>query len=597
MTDAFAKSLRGTVGRNASGGALGMLGRKKKSVRWAGEQEENSEPMDDTDESSVMTDSKPVSSVRDKGAAGMAHLRVSRTALGNSATTNISSSVFAAALPQQQPQQQQLQPQPLHESVRKRAAGGLGLGGGAMRIRTPSKGGKRQRTSTSCPTALGIVAEESLALQSSSSASLLASFRSPSIAEQALRTAEEPRSAVTTLAEEGEATNIALVEALSLVLKRLERQNRQLEVFIEQEQEQESATPERIRASNSHSPSPAATTRQPVSPGVGGDSLRLRLEELQNKASSLEEEKVQLSMSLAPLRGRLESAEKAWAAERMTLTSQVTSLQVSLTKAEERIQQIDSERDSLIAERSALNNDVRRLRREAQDKESKTAENFWQRTVAATRQMERLEEELGIARDAAAKAQLEKTKAQQALNPVKEEVEALRASLEESRQVSVRVLEAEAAAREAKDQLDVLMPEFVAHAAALNATQTELAMANEKAAADLKELSERASAEADGLRAELDALRQAIMISSEEEEVEQSDNVVDIQTAGTIVSSPTCVRDSLSGEWVDTSKLLPVERCSVDKLGRAAAYIRNQELQTLSAALTSSKVISLCSLI
>jgi hypothetical protein len=110
------------------------------------------------------------------------------------------------------------------------------------------------------------------------------------------------------------------------------------------------------------------------------------------QVATLEEEKLSLSMLMAPLQGQLRSGEAAWATARTALEQRTASLEAALQQLDSRCNTLDSERTALVDERSELNNELRRLRREVEEKETKTADNFWQRTVAATREANRLQE-------------------------------------------------------------------------------------------------------------------------------------------------------------------------------------------------------------
>jgi septal ring factor EnvC (AmiA/AmiB activator) len=97
-------------------------------------------------------------------------------------------------------------------------------------------------------------------------------------------------------------------------------------------------------------------------------------------------------MLMAPLQGQLRSGEAAWATARTALEQRTASLEAALQQLDSRCKTLDTERTALVDERSELNNELRRLRREVEEKETKTADNFWQRTVAATREANRLQE-------------------------------------------------------------------------------------------------------------------------------------------------------------------------------------------------------------
>ncbi len=107
---------------------------------------------------------------------------------------------------------------------------------------------------------------------------------------------------------------------------------------------------------------------------MSSSMLHERLEELQHKASALEEEKVRLTMELAPLQGKLKAAEKAWQSEREALEERAVAAESALSECREQIQALEAERSSIAKENSSIHSDFRRLKREAEEKHVKVVE-------------------------------------------------------------------------------------------------------------------------------------------------------------------------------------------------------------------------------
>ncbi|CAM9160314.1 unnamed protein product [Chrysoparadoxa australica] len=217
-----------------------------------------------------------------------------------------------------------------------------------------------------------------------------------------------------------------------------------------------------------------------TSPLKDSGALKLRLQELQDKVATLKEEKVSLSMALAPLQGKLESREKEWKVEREELETKLRVSEGAAKGAKERSGELEKELQAVAEERSSLHNEVRRLKRTAEEKETKTSNDFWQRTVAATREMNRLDEELSGAKDAAEVFKKQHEQMSCEIGPLREEVCSLKARLVESERMASRALTAEAAARDKSMETEVLQQEFGATSAALIAAQTELAEKKEE---------------------------------------------------------------------------------------------------------------------
>lgn len=101
-----------------------------------------------------------------------------------------------------------------------------------------------------------------------------------------------------------------------------------------------------------------------------------------------------LTLALAPLEERLQAKERAWNSERRELMVRSEASLRSTKVAEDRCRELERRKSEMEEERHSLEAELRRLRGEIEQRESKTAESFWQRTVAADREKTRLENAL-----------------------------------------------------------------------------------------------------------------------------------------------------------------------------------------------------------
>lgn len=101
-----------------------------------------------------------------------------------------------------------------------------------------------------------------------------------------------------------------------------------------------------------------------------------------------------MTLALVPLEERLQAKERAWEAERRELQLRSEASLRSAKVAEDRCREVERRKSEMEEERHSLDAELRRLRGEIEQRESKTAESFWQRTVAADREKTRLENAL-----------------------------------------------------------------------------------------------------------------------------------------------------------------------------------------------------------
>ncbi|CAN0456727.1 unnamed protein product, partial [Ectocarpus sp. 8 AP-2014] len=171
--------------------------------------------------------------------------------------------------------------------------------------------------------------------------------------------------------------------------------------------------------------------------------VRDRLKELQGRTSTLEQEKVNLTLALAPLEERLQAKERAWESERRELVSRSEANLRSARVAEDRCREVERRKSEMEEERHSLDAELRRLRGEIEQRESKTAASFWQRTVAADREKTRLENALDQAEAKVVTLGKEKSELEAGLMPIQSENSSLKFRLIEAEKVASRVLTAE----------------------------------------------------------------------------------------------------------------------------------------------------------
>ncbi|CAM9164568.1 unnamed protein product, partial [Ectocarpus sp. 6 AP-2014] len=161
--------------------------------------------------------------------------------------------------------------------------------------------------------------------------------------------------------------------------------------------------------------------------------VRDRLKELQGRTfETVRIRRVNLTLALAPLEERLQAKERAWESERRELVSRSEANLRSARVAEDRCREVERRKSEMEEERHSLDAELRRLRGEIEQRESKTAASFWQRTVAADREKTRLENALDQAEAKVVTLGKEKSELEAGLMPIQSENSSLKFRLIEA---------------------------------------------------------------------------------------------------------------------------------------------------------------------
>lgn len=177
----------------------------------------------------------------------------------------------------------------------------------------------------------------------------------------------------------------------------------------------------------------------------------------------------------------------------------------------QRYEAANAENHTIKEDKTKLINEIRRLTREMQDKENKTTESFWQRSIAATRELHRAEEQLRQAEEQKTTLENERNELAASLAQTQSELTDLRerAELVEDERIAQEELQQQL--KEAQLRLEILSQEHVAVSAQLAATQAELAQAKDDADIHAKDMHDEWLKQTDTLRNEVSRLRKQLM--------------------------------------------------------------------------------------
>ncbi|CAM9263839.1 unnamed protein product [Ectocarpus sp. 13 AM-2016] len=305
--------------------------------------------------------------------------------------------------------------------------------------------------------------------------------------------------------------------------------------------------------------------------------VRDRLKELQGRTSFLFDlPLVNLTLALAPLEERLQAKERAWESERRELVSRSEANLRSARVAEDRCREVERRKSEMEEERHSLDAELRRLRGEIEQRESKTAASFWQRTVAADREKTRLENALDQAEAKVVTLGKEKSELEAGLMPIQSENSSLKFRVMEAEKVASRVLTAEEGLRFSETQLEVLKSELAATSAQLTAVQTELAQQKAGARKQLEEKERKAGDDMSSLRMEMQRLQETIC--------SQADRVVAASMSELSPTNDTGGRAMVTAQ-AETGSAVALSDAA---LSSEAARIRQQELSSLRSRLEVS---------
>ncbi|CAN0036925.1 unnamed protein product, partial [Ectocarpus sp. 12 AP-2014] len=285
---------------------------------------------------------------------------------------------------------------------------------------------------------------------------------------------------------------------------------------------------------------------------------------------------VNLTLALAPLEERLQAKERAWESERRELVSRSEANLRSARVAEDRCREVERRKSEMEEERHSLDAELRRLRGEIEQRESKTAASFWQRTVAADREKTRLENALDQAEAKVVTLGKEKSELEAGLMPIQSENSSLKFRLIEAEKVASRVLTAEEGLRFSETQLEVLKSELAATSAQLTAVQTELAQQKAGARKQLEEKERKAGDDMSSLRMEMQRLQETIC--------SQADRVVAASMSELSPTNDTGGRAMVTAQ-AETGSAVALSDAA---LSSEAARIRQQELSSLRSRLEVS---------
>lgn len=217
---------------------------------------------------------------------------------------------------------------------------------------------------------------------------------------------------------------------------------------------------------------------------VEGAGLRSRIIEQQQRIDRLEKEKMDLSMSMAPMEARYQQKEDAWNKEQNRLLLEIDSLQQASRETDGKY------RDSKF-KIDAMEEEIKKLRFEQRKAASslkvQSADNsVWSRQLQNDQDVVDLKEKLRSADDEISMLKVEKVSIEKEGNGYKIELARLERSYDDLQAEYEELAASKSQNSEAEIKLEVLTTEHIATAAQLNAVCSDLAATKARAEASME---------------------------------------------------------------------------------------------------------------
>ena len=258
-------------------------------------------------------------------------------------------------------------------------------------------------------------------------------------------------------------------------------------------------------------------------------SLRSRVKEMQQRVQQLEREKIELSMSKAPLENRFRQKEETWKKEEARLYQEIDALAQASKEADERYRDLEVKYDAKDEECKQLRLAVRKASSTVHASQS-TDNSAWSRQLQNDRDVAELRDNLRNAEEEIDAIRLAKASVESELHGTKIELEALVRNFEELQRDYDEIATSTSDNREAEIKLEILTTTHIATSAQLNAVQQDLAATKARSDAILGAKEEEHRGEVEKLMFDMSVLKaragKVVAEDGEMEETEEEDEAV-----------------------------------------------------------------------
>lgn len=247
------------------------------------------------------------------------------------------------------------------------------------------------------------------------------------------------------------------------------------------------------------------TEMKPESVGPVEDAgLHYQMERMKQRLEQLEKEKMDLSMSKAPLEARFRQKEDGWIKERTRLIQEIETSKDSLREADEKYRDLQVQYDQAYDECIQLRQEVRKV---SSSRQNSQENSLWSRQLQNDRDLAEMKEKLRAAEEEINSIRLAKASIEKELHGTRIELRCLERNFDELQAEYDEIAAHTSKNSEAEIQLEVLTEEHMATSAALNAVYADLDATKARANAAMQEKEENHKKEIEQLQFDLSVMK------------------------------------------------------------------------------------------
>ena len=236
---------------------------------------------------------------------------------------------------------------------------------------------------------------------------------------------------------------------------------------------------------------------------------------MKQRVEQLEKQKMELSMSKAPLEARFRQKEDLWQKDRSSLLDQIESSKTSLREADEKYCDLKAQYEQATDEVIHLRQEVRkassstRIASSGSGSSAAASNNnsLWGRQLQNDRDLAELNEKLRAAEDEIGGIRLAKVSLEKELHATRIELRCLERNYDELKTEYDDIAAHTSENNEAEIKLEVLTEEHIATTAALNAVYADLDATKARADAAMKETEDSHKKEIEQLQFDLSVIK------------------------------------------------------------------------------------------
>ena len=237
---------------------------------------------------------------------------------------------------------------------------------------------------------------------------------------------------------------------------------------------------------------------------VEGAGLHSQMERMKRRLEQLEKEKMDLSMSKAPLEARFRQKEDSWLKDRTRLIQEIGTSKTSLREADEKYRDLQAQYDQAYDECLQLRQEVRKA---SSSRQNTTDNTIWSRQLQNDRDLAEMKDKLKSAEEEISSIRLAKVSLEKELHATRIELTCLERNFDELKAEYDEIAAHTSENNEAEIKLEVLTEEHMATSAALNAVYADLDATKARADAAMKEKDESHKKEIEQLQFDLSVMK------------------------------------------------------------------------------------------